>query len=149
AFRLEHVPLQYLVPRLHYRPHSPPDEFDAFNLLLAEYARNSIAMPMGEPGENAAHFETDLPETRPWTLKGDFQFVANPEVRPLRFSVINNCLTPGLWELAASDRAGEIYHAWFDFQPELYAKLVAEVNGVDRAFAAAAVKWRTVPVALD
>lgn len=141
--------LDQIVPRLHYRPASPPDAFDAYNLMLAEFARNSLSVPVGKPGDRMAHFETDLEEAVPWTLEGDYRFVPNPLVRPVRMSVINNCLAPGLWELSAADRTGEIYHAWFDMPGDLYYGLVAETNGVSEAFVAEALGWSDRPVPLD
>jgi hypothetical protein len=147
TFRLRNVPMAQLVPRLYYTAATPPDAFDALNLLLAEYSRNGLDVPVGAPGDTMAHFETDLTAEAPWTLKGDFEFVANPLYRPLRFAVTNNCLGPGLWEFAATDRAGEIYHAWFELPHDAYLKLVARANGVGVDFVEAALKWKTDPVA--
>ncbi len=141
--------LEYLVPRLNYPAANPPDAFDAFNLMLAEYSRNSMSVPTGKPGDATAHFETSLAEGAPWRLVGDYQFSPNPFVKPIRVGVINNCLAPGLWELNASDRSGEIYHAWFDMPEALYTDLVARANGLSEAFAARATQWRTDPVAMD
>ncbi len=146
---VQNLPLDQLVPRLHYRPASEPDAFDAYNLMLAEYSRNSLSVPIGKRSDTMAHFETNLQEAVPWTLAGDYQFVPNRSARPVRVSVVNNCLAPGLWELAAADRTGEIYHAWFDMAPDLYFDLVARTNGVDREFAEAAVQWRSEEVTLD
>ncbi len=122
--------LEYLAPRLNYPAANPPDAFDAFNLMLAEYSRNSMSVPTGKPGDATAHFETSLAEDAPWRLAGDYQFSPNPFVKPIRVGVINNCLAPGLWELNASDRSGEIYHAWFDMPEALYTDLVARANGL-------------------
>lgn len=143
------LPTEYLVPRLTYTAAKEPDAFDAFNLMMAEYSRNSVSVPVGVPGDATAHFETNLAEEVPWRLVGDYQFEPNPRLRPIRVGVINNCLTPGLWELNAADRSGEIYHAWFDMPEALYNDLVAEANGVEAAFAAQATQWSTEPVALD
>jgi len=143
------LPLDRLVPRLHYHAADQPDEFDAYNLMLAEYSRNSLSVPVGRPGDKSAHFESSLEEAAPWRLSGDYSFVPNELVRPIRVGVINNCLKPGLWELNASDRSGEIYHSWFNMPPELYNKLLAEANGVSEEFASAATIWSTEPVALD
>ncbi len=139
---IKNLPLEYLVPRLHYRAADPPDDFDALNLLLAEYSRNSISVPPGRPEDEISHYETNLTETVPWKLQGDFQFVPNRYYRPQRVSVVNNCLRPGLWELSANDRSGEIYHSWFDFPEGLYYELVARVNGLDEEFIKQAVQWR-------
>ncbi len=143
------LPLGVLVPRLHYRAASPPDEFDAFNLMMAEYSRNGLSVPNGHRGDRIAHFRSDLDLDTPWFLEADYQFVPNPNYRPLRVTVVNNCLDPGLWELAASDRAGEIYHGWFSFPLPAYRRLVARVNGVEEAFVEGALRWRPENVVLD
>lgn len=148
---VKNLPMDYLVPRLHYEPASPPDAFDALNLMLAEYSRNSVSVPVGKSGDTMAHFETTLPESAPWTLEGDYVFKPNAFVRPVRVGLINNCLRPGLWEVSASDRSGEIYHGWFEMPYSKYIRLVAKTNRVPAAFAKEALEWRTdaVPVELD
>lgn len=143
------LPLDRLVPRLHYRAANPPDAFDAYNLMLAEYSRNSLSVPVGSPGDEAAHFESSLEEAAPWRLAGDYSFVPNGMVRPIRVGVINNCLKPGLWELSASDRSGEIYHSWFNMPSALYHELLAEANGIPEEFASSATTWSTEPVTLE
>jgi len=148
-FRLHNLPLRQLVPRLHYAVGPEPDAFDAMNLLLAEYSRNGLSVPQGSPGDQMAHFETDLDEDIPWSLRADYDFVPNPRVRPVRASVVNNCLAPGLWEFVAADRTGQLHHSWFDFPSEPYRQLVAEVNGLDEGFVSEALTWRTEPVAPD
>lgn len=151
AFAFKNIPLDQLVPRLHYQPASPPDAFDAYNLMMAEYARNGLSMPVGQAGDTMAHFETTLAAEVPWKLQGDYTFDPNPEFRPYRVALINNCLKPGLWEISASDRAGEIYHSWFTVDAEVYHRLVAETNRVPLEFAADAVQWSvdTPLLALD
>lgn len=143
------LPLDRLVPRLHYQAANPPDAFDAYNLMLAEYSRNSLSVPVGSPGDETAHFESSLEEAAPWRLAGDYSFVPNGLVRPIRVGVINNCLKPGLWELNASDRSGEIYHSWFNMPPELYHELLAKTNGITEEFASGATTWSTEPVTLE
>lgn len=139
---VHNLPAEFLVPRLHYHPASPPDEFDSFNLMLAEYSRNGVSVPRGTKGDAMAHYTTNLTDSVPWKLRGDYDFIPNPDYCPLRFSVINNCLRPGLWELSAVDRTGEIYHSWFDMPDAAYYGLVGEVNGITPAFAKAALEWR-------
>ncbi len=143
------VPLDYLVPRFHYRPSDPPDAFDAFNLMLAEFSRNGMSVPVGEPGDTMAHFETDLTESFPWTLAGDYEFLPNAKFRPTRIALVNNCLRSGLWEVSASDRSSEIYHAWFDFPFEVYFDLVAKTNRVDPDMIESALAWKVDPVELQ
>ena len=150
-FEVVGLPFDQLVPRMHYAPAEPADAFDAFNLLLAEYSRNGMSVPTGEAGDTMAHFESSLVEERPYHLEGDYEFVANPKFRPVRFSVVNNCLAPGLWELSAEDRSGEIYHSWMNVPDEEYYDLVAQVNNLPLQFVRDALTWRTdeVPIDLD
>lgn len=149
TLKIQNIRLDYIVPRLHYTPASPPDQFDAFNLMLAEFSRNSLSVPVGKSSDEMAHFETDTDEVVPWSLAGDYQFVPNPNTRPVRFAVINNCLAPTLWELTASDRTGEIYHSWFTVPELLYRQLLARANGVDPDFAVQAVQWSNEEVSLE
>ncbi|MAE65185.1 MAG: hypothetical protein CMJ18_13015 [Phycisphaeraceae bacterium] len=149
---VRNLPLEQLVPRLHYRPAEQPDAFDAFNLFLAEFSRNGLSVPIGQRSDAMAHFETDLVDGVPWYRKGDYDFLPNPSVRPVRMSVVNNCLASGLWELSGADRTGEIYHAWFEMPKELYFELAAKTNGLDEPFIREAVKWddaRSVELDLD
>ncbi len=135
------LPMGYLVPRLHYN-HSPiPDEFDALNLRLAEFSRNSISVPFGRTKDEMAHYETNLTDNVPWKLAGDFNFVPNKFYKPLRVGVVNNCLRSGLWELNAVDRSGEIYHSWFQIPQDYYFALVAKVNKLDKQFVEKATLW--------
>jgi hypothetical protein len=145
---VDRLPLRFLVPRLHYRPGAEPDAFDALNLRLAEYSRVGLGVPSGRPGDARAHFETTLAAEMPWTLEDDYRFVPRPDLRPLRVAVINNCLASGLWELSATDAAGEIYHGWFDLPSEPYFRLVAAVNGVGESFAREATAWSSEPAPL-
>lgn len=131
---IRNLPVQYIVPRLHYTPNQEPDDFDALNLILAEYSRNSVSVPHGSEGDEMSHFLSNLPGKVPWELQGDFEFVPNRLYKPLRVSVINNCLNPGLWELNAVDRSGEIYHGWFDMPLDYYYDLVARTNKVETEF---------------
>ncbi len=149
---VHHLPSEYLVPRLHYTPASPPDQFDALNLMLGEYSRNGVSVPRGSEGDTMAHYTTNQTDSVPWKLRGDYDFIPNPDYCPLRFSVINNCLRPGLWEISAVDRTGEIYHSWFDMPTNRYYQLVGDVNGLNPDFVKSALEWKdgvTFPLALD
>jgi hypothetical protein len=148
-FEVVGMPFDQLAPRLHYSPPGEPDAFDAMNLMLAEFSRNGMSVPAGEAGDEMAHFETNLTEERPYRLDGDYQFAANPKFRPVRFALINNCLAPGLWEISASDRSGEIYHSWMNMPDAVYHELVARANGLPEAFVRESLKWRTDEVELD
>lgn len=148
-FEVVNVDLRTLVPRLHYAPQDPPDAFDAMNLMLAEFSRNGLSFPYGAPQDSNPHFETSLVGEVPWKLRGPFDFEPDPLYRPLRFSVVNNCLEAGLWELEGTDRAGELYHGWLNLPLDPYFRLMAAVNGVPVDFARDAVRWRTDPVPAD
>ncbi len=149
SLTIRHLAFGQLVPRFHYRPASPPDAFDAFNLMLAEYARNSLSVPAGRPVDAMTHFETDLQEGVPWQpIETDYEFKPNPVIRPVRMSVVNNCLEPGRWELIAQDRTGEMYHGWFPIPAACYLDLVAATNGVAVSFATSALVWKTAPEAV-
>ena len=148
---IRNLKLTHLVPRLYYKPASPPDAFDAMNLMLAEYSRNSLSVPHGRRGDSMAHFESSLEDESPYHLKDDYEFVPNPKFRPLRVSVTNNCLMPGLWEISAADRSGEIYHGWFDMPPDDYYGLVSRLNRLDKDFVKNSLDWSVeeVPLQLD
>jgi hypothetical protein len=149
SFRIVNVPMQQLVPRLHYRAAAVPDAFDSFNLMMAEYSRNGVSFAVGVPGDDHAHFETSLPQRAPWTLAGDYEFVPDPHFRPVRVSLVNNCLASGLWEFSGVDRAGEVHHSWFDFPADYYAELTARTNGVPVDFVTEALTWKTEAVLVD
>ncbi len=146
---VENLPLEQIIPRLHYKPSDPPDDFDAFNLMMAEYSRNSISIPQGGSKDKMAHFNTNLQEKAPWKLVGDYNFKPNKFYNPLRVSIVNNCLKPGLWELNAVDRSGEIYHSWFDMPLEFYYRMVAEKNHLDLEFVKKALEWQVKEVKLN
>lgn len=139
---MKNIPMEYLVPRLHYHPSEPADKFDALNLMLAEFSRNSVSVPVGADGDKMAHYETNLSERVPWKLDGDFDFTPNPDYRPLRMSVVNNCLKSGLWELNAVDRSGEVYHSWFNMPMDYYKNLVSKVNNLEPDFVESALVWK-------
>ncbi len=145
----KNIPMEYLVPRLHYHPANPADEFDALNLMLAEFSRNSVSVPYGSSGDEMSHFETNLSERVPWKLKNDFEFTPNPDYKPFRMSVVNNCLKPGLWELNAIDRSGEIYHSWFNMPETYYHHLVGDVNELEHEFVKNALVWKEKETKLD
>ncbi|MGH9440768.1 MAG: hypothetical protein ACRD16_00675 [Thermoanaerobaculia bacterium] len=52
----------------------------------------------------------------------------------LDFSLANNCLREGLWEVKLARKSGAksttLFHAWFTFPRSEYARLFAEVNSV-------------------
>lgn len=147
--KAKNIPLQQLVPRLHYKVGDQPDEFDYFNLMLAEYSRNGISFPFAKEGDAITHFETNLKPDIPWKLAGDYEFAPNPDFKPVRLSLVNNCLSPGLWEMNASDKTGEVWHGWFDFPEDKYFKLVAKVNGLEEEATKKALAWKDDGVKVD
>lgn len=139
------VDARFLVPLLPYAvPDGRPDAFDLANLMLAEYARNGVELSYQEANTRYGSFRADGglfdgADGEEYFFE-DGELRPNPRVRPKRLSVINNCLSPGLWELAAADSVGEMYHAWFTFPEPLYLDLVRRASGLtigDRELAAA------------
>lgn len=95
------------------------------------------------------HFQSNMEEAVPWTLKGDYEFIPNRYLRPLRVGIVNNCLGPGLWELIATDRSGEIHHSWFALPQERYFRLTAASNNLDLDFVREALAWKTTGARLS
>lgn len=145
----KNLPLDQLVPRLHYKVQGEPDGFDYFNLMLAEYSRNGLSYPFAKQGDEITHFETNLQPDIPWKLAGDYEFTPNPDFKPIRVSLVNNCLSSGLWEMNASDKTGEIWHSWFDFPSDKYYQLVADVNGLEVGATKKALEWKSEGVIVD
>lgn len=147
----KNVEMEQLVPKLFYPLPGAPDAFDAFNLMMAEYSRNSVSLPTGDPGEGLTHFQTTLDGEVAWLVpENPYEFRGDRRYRPLRMSVVNNCLGPGLFELNAVDGAGEIYHGWFSFPNDEYHQLVAHANGIDDiGFVRDALVFKADPVVLD
>lgn len=144
----ESLDLEQLVPRLNYRLKSPPDSFDAFNLMLAEYSRNGVSVPQGTPSDLFAHFEAVGTGGAPWSLSGDYKFEANSIFQPLRLGIVNNCLDSGKWEVFAEDSAGEFFHGWFDFPLEIYFNFAASTNDLPVEFVKKALTWSETPTPL-
>lgn len=149
--KIANFPTRFILPTLYYKPASPPDDFDAFNLMLAEFSRNGVSVPFGRPEDEMHHYETNLKDTVPWKLRADFDFIPNPYYKPLRVSVVNNCLRAGLWEIQAKDRSGTIYQAWFNLPEQTYYQMVARNSAVGSDFVKKALRWheRKVPLDLD
>lgn len=145
---LHNIPFELMVPRLHYTLENSPDEFEAFNLMMGEYSRNSLSIPTGKKGDQITHFRSNLKESVPWKLTGDYQFQPNKYFRPLRIGITNNCLKPGLWEFNATDRAGEIYHSWFSMPENLYVDIVSKTNHLSREFTKNALSWKEKEILL-
>ncbi|MCK8522370.1 hypothetical protein M0D21_12360 [Aquimarina sp. D1M17] len=148
-FEAKNIPLRYLVPRLHYKFGSQPDDFDFFNLMMAEYSRNGLSFPYGHENDVFTHFETNLSAEMPWRLEDDYGFQPNTRFKPIRLSVVNNCLSPGLWELSASDKTGEMYHSWFNFPMDKYYEMTAKVNKLSYEDVKNALEWREGRTKID
>jgi len=150
---LRDLPLADFLPSLNYPAASPPDDFDLYNLWLAEFSRNGIAFPAAPATENemesratgAPRFVALMKDSAPWLLRGDYQFTPNPNVRPLRVQLTNNCLYAGLWEIAAADKSGELYHGWFELPLGLYRREVAAKNAMSPAIVGRALKGENEP----
>lgn len=143
---IKNLPLGLVLPQLYYK--TKGDAFDAFNLRLLEYNRVGVGLAYGE-GNEGPHFETNLSDSRPFLLADSFRFHPNPHYRPVRLYLVNNCLRPGLFELSASDAAGEIYHGWFNFPLQQYYRQVANRSQLEESFVKDALTYKTTSVSLD
>ncbi|AEG91567.1 hypothetical protein [Ramlibacter tataouinensis] len=135
---LENLDAYQMVPILPYAT-APGglDDFDRANLMLAEFGRNGLMLAYQARNSTLAYFN-DLP--RPFLNAGGEEdyttgqggaIVPNKLARPKRFSITNNCLKAGLWELSATDAVGEMYHAWFNMPWPVYAEMIRRANGID------------------
>lgn len=123
---------QFLVPLLPYAHPTKIDDFDKANLLLAEFARNGIQMSYQENNTSYGFFNSTA---NIFNQEGEYRYVnqkiePNSGVRPVRMSVVNNCLHPGLWELNATDAVGEMYHSWLKLPDDFYFNLIRNENNV-------------------
>jgi hypothetical protein len=147
---LRNIPISFIIPGLNYKNLGAFDSFDAFNLRMQEYSRAGLSFPNGTEENRMTRFVTNLREETPWSMKGQ-EFIPNPSVRPMRVAVINNCLAPGLWELSAVDRSGEMFHGWFNFPLEQYYALVSKHNHIQVEQAKKSLNWSvdSVPIHLE
>lgn len=122
----------HLFPILPYPHDRHPDDFDLANLMLAEYARNGVELSYQERNDKLAVFHaTHNMFSGDEYQVGAGQIAANARVRPVRLSVTNNCLKPGLWEISAVDSVGEMHHGWFRFSWGTYADTLRKVNAIE------------------
>ncbi len=112
------------------------DDFDRANLMLAEFGRNGLMLSYQAKNSTLAYFN-DLPKPffsaggeEDYTVGKNGAIVPNKQARPKRFSITNNCLKAGLWELSAADAVGEMYHAWFNMPKPVYAEMIRRANGI-------------------
>jgi hypothetical protein len=138
AVSLENLDAYEMVPVLPYAiAKGGPDAFDKANLMLSEFGRNGLALSYQAKNTTLPYFND---QSRPFFAVGESEDYAVDKngailprqfARPKRFSLINNCLKAGLWELSASDAVGEMYHAWFDMPKPVYAEMIRRANGID------------------
>jgi hypothetical protein len=128
---LENIDAHMLVPLLPYEHGRTLDGFDKLVLMLAEYSRNGVELAVG--GDNRAYGSVRthglFNDDEEYTFEGG-AVKPNPGVKPKRMSLVNNCLFPGLWEVAAADSVGEMYHAWFTLPERGYFDLLRATNGL-------------------
>ncbi|MEO1715095.1 MAG: hypothetical protein AAFU60_17335, partial [Bacteroidota bacterium] len=158
GLQVKQIDADFLVPLLPYKHGGEADAFDLANLVLAEYARNGVNLSYQPNNDQFGFFNSP---TEVFDEEGEFVYTAegtvapNPEVRPKRFSVINNCLDPGLWELSASDAVGEMYHGWFQVPPSLYYRMIQGQNELQnsvesiQSFMENPQTMEEIPLALD
>ena len=131
--KIRNIDARFIIPLLPY-PHSESlDAFDKANLMLAEYARNGIQLSYQNENSLFGYFYAD--ENLFSSSEEEYEYrngMLQPksDLRPVRFSVTNNCLKPGLWELNATDSVGEMYHGWFDFPKKIYYQMIRSINGL-------------------
>lgn len=130
-FKIKNIETSFLTPLLPYEDITS-SQFDIANIILAEYARNGISIPIQLTNNEFAYVETSQ---NLFNDKGEYIFEKgiyqpNKGVLPKRFNVVNNCLSPGLWEVSANDAVGEMYHAWMTLDSEFYKKILAYQTGV-------------------
>lgn len=126
------IEADFLLPLLPYDHKAQIDDFDKANLLLAEFARNGINLSLQTSNSTYGFVK---PESDLFNDKGEYFFInntiaPNPKVKPLRMSVVNNCLHPGLWEINASDAVGEMYHAWLELPQDFYFNMIRANNHI-------------------
>ncbi len=124
---------KFLVPLLPYPTGDSVDAFDQANLMLAEYARNGLALSYQDNNKLFGYFNAS--ENLFDRESDDYRYTdgkmePNPGARPRRFSVTNNCLKPGLWEFAAKDTVGEMYHSWFDMPRDTYLNMIRGASDI-------------------
>ena len=132
---INNIDIEFICPQLPYTE-ILQDKFDIANLILAEYSRNGINIPIQESNDMFAQvsFSEDLFNEKGEYIFEDGKYKPNAGVLPKRLSVINNCLRPGLWEFSASDAVGEMYHSWFEVDRDFYFEIVENQTGIKKEF---------------
>ncbi|MEM7368561.1 MAG: hypothetical protein AAF587_08145 [Bacteroidota bacterium] len=126
------IETDFLLPLLPYPHQAEIDAFDKANLLLAEFARNGINLSFQQSNSQYGFVKAS---PNMFNSDGEYLFVdnaivPNPGVQPLRMSIVNNCLHPGLWEFNASDAVGEMFHAWCELPQAFYFDMIRHNNNI-------------------
>ena len=147
---------KHLVPLLPYTHEANIDHFDMANLVLAEYSRNGVELSYQEENTEYAFFkeEGNLFDDRGEYFYDGTKILPNPKVRPLRMSMINNCLHPGLWEISARDAVGEMYHGWVSLPEDEYFSILKAQNNIANPIKELQdffkqENWDNIPLELD
>jgi len=130
---LNKINSKFLLPLLPYKHESTINDFDKANLTLAEFARNGVSLSYQENNTKFGFFNASpnlFNDEAEYFFNGT-EMEPNRKVKPKRFSIINNCLNPGLWELSGSDAVGEMFHSWFTLPSEQYFEMVKLENNID------------------
>ncbi len=123
---------RFLTPLLPYNISQEITEFDAYNLMLAEYARVGLTLSYQE---NNKHFGSFWATEGVFNKGGEYLFqdneiLPNSGILPTRMSITNNCLSPGLWEINAKDSVGEMFHGWVDLPRDIYFDAIRANNNI-------------------
>ncbi|WKD51543.1 hypothetical protein [Microbulbifer spongiae] len=127
----EEIESRFLTPLLPYARAEKLSEFDSFNLMLAEYARNGVSLSRQHSNKVLGSFHGGRDFFDPFAQEYNYKegiIGPNENVTPKRMSIINNCLSPGLWEINAQDSVGEMYHGWFSMPKDQYFSMIRVNN---------------------
>ena len=130
---LKNVDVGFVVPLLPYEGRDDP-KFDIANIILAEYSRNGISIPIQKANEEFASIDNSaglFNSDGEYFFKNN-EYKPNPGVLPKRINLVNNCLRPRLWEMSANDAVGEMYHAWLELDDQLYKQMLSAQTGLSQ-----------------
>ncbi len=128
---IRNVDIGFVVPLLPYSGVND-SKFDIANVILAEYSRNGISIPIQKSNQSFAtidHSPNLFNDKGEYVFEGG-EYKPNPGVLPKRINLVNNCLRPRLWELGANDAVGEMYHAWVELDESTYYQMLADQSGL-------------------
>jgi hypothetical protein len=132
--RLANIDPRFVVPVRNYAHGKKLDAFDKLVLMLAEYSRSGVELAVADKNDAfgyaaAAQGVFDDSDEEYHFIDGGVE--PNGLARPKRMQLVNNCLFPGLWELAASDSVGEMWHGWFKLPEKHYFALYRAVDNAE------------------